>query len=251
MNKLPIAVALSAIDPLDLYRVGDCPNKEMKTMGGKKFWNDLKCCENGWKLQQNKITRLCRILDENNVRKAWGNRFAMQEKLKRLTREDFLEVGDVIGIDRAGGVYEHYAVYIGEGRVIHYQGEGQDFKGAITIREAPFADFLKNNKQYFVLLFDTERKNVIKLHSGTEFISAEVLDNHIFTHKNFCLYTPEETVQRARERLGEEKYHLVVENCEHMAIWCKTGVSFSFQVLRVLDWMQILRYAHRHKTPFV
>ena len=251
MNKMPVVAAMAAIDPLDLYRVGDCPNKEMKTMGGKKFWNDLECCENGWKLQQNKITRLCRILDENNVRKAWGNKFAMQEKLKRLTREDFLEAGDIIGIDRKGGLYEHYAVYIGKGRVIQYQGEGQDFKGAITVKEASFSDFLKKNQHYFILLFDTERKNVIKLRARTEFASAEVLDNHIFQHKEFRLLSAEETIERARERIGEEKYHLVVGNCEHFAVWCKTGVSVSFQVLKVLDRMQILRQLYQRRKPFV
>ena len=251
MSRLPIAVTLSAIDPMDLYRVGDCPNKEMKTLGGKKFWNELEVCENGWKLQQNKFTRLCRILDENNVRKAWGNRFAMQEKLKRLTREEFLEAGDIIGIDRKGGLYEHFAVYIGNGRVIQYQGEGEDFKGAIRVKEAPFADFLKKEKHYFVLLFDTEKERVMKLRSGTEFVSAEVLDAHIFQHKNFCLHSPEETIARARERIGEEEYHLVVGNCEHLAVWCKTGVSVSFQVLKVLDRMQVLRYLHQQSKQFI
>lgn len=50
--------------------LGDCPNIEMKTMGGRKFWitNQEK---QGWKLQTNKITKLSRILDDNNRRKAW------------------------------------------------------------------------------------------------------------------------------------------------------------------------------------
>ena len=39
------------------------------------------------------------------------------------------------------------------------------------------------------------------------------------------------------ERLGEEKYNLVTNNCEHFAMWCKTGESVSGQV------KQIVRFA--------
>jgi len=46
-------------------------NIETSTMGGSVFWNTL-IESNGYKLQQNKITSLCRILDHNNHRKAWG-----------------------------------------------------------------------------------------------------------------------------------------------------------------------------------
>lgn len=46
----------------------------------------------------------------------------------------------------------------------------------------------------------------------------------------YHLYTPKETVQRAESRLGEKKYNIATNNCEHFAIWCKTGVSESTQV---------------------
>lgn len=79
--------------------LGDCPNIEMKTMGGRKFWITSQE-KQGWKLQTNKITKLSRILDDNNRRKAWGNPAAMAEKFKRLLRQEFLEPGDVIGVAR-------------------------------------------------------------------------------------------------------------------------------------------------------
>ena len=46
----------------------------------------------------------------------------------------------------------------------------------------------------------------------------------------YHLYSPEETVARARSRLGETSYNFFTNNCEHFAIWCKTGVSESLQV---------------------
>lgn len=226
----------NATNPEDLYLIGDCPNIEIKTLGGKKFWKNIEN-QNGLRLQQNIITGLCRILDENNVRKAWGNRFSMEEKLKRLTRAEFLEAGDIIGVDRIGGIYQHYAVYLGNSRVIHYQGERNDFSfsEAITIHESPLKDFLKEDKNYFVLLFDENKKNVIKLRSRTEFLEAEVLDRSIFNDSNFHLYSSEQTIERVKNLLGENKYNLLFRNCEHIAVWCKTNVSCSFQVNKVLN----------------
>lgn len=51
------------------------------------------------------------------------------------------------------------------------------------------------------------------------------------------LYSPEETVRRARSKLGESEYNLIFNNCEHFAIWCKTGVSKSEQVDEIIDFL--------------
>ena len=50
----------------------------------------------------------------------------------------------------------------------------------------------------------------------------------------FKIYSPEETVKRARSKIGERKFFLPGNNCEHFAIWCKTGVRQSYQVNLVL-----------------
>lgn len=47
------------------------PNLPTKTMGGKMFWDTLDK-RNGWKLQQNLFTGHFRILDQDDVRQAWG-----------------------------------------------------------------------------------------------------------------------------------------------------------------------------------
>jgi hypothetical protein len=38
------------------------------------------------------------------------------------------------------------------------------------------------------------------------------------------------TLQRALGRLGEQRYNLIFNNCEHFAHWCKTGRHRSAQV---------------------
>ena len=52
---------------------------------------------------------------------------------------------------------------------------------------------------------------------------------------SYHLYSGEETVRRARSKLGEGGYNLALNNCEHFAVWCKTGVKDSSQVNSVLD----------------
>jgi len=42
-------------------------------------------------------------------------------------------------------------------------------------------------------------------------------------------------VERAKSRLGERAYNLLLNNCEHFAIWCKTGKSESTQVQNFID----------------
>ena len=43
-------------------------------------------------------------------------------------------------------------------------------------------------------------------------------------------FTPEQIVARARSRLGEQRYHLINNNCEHFTRWCMTGQSRSLQI---------------------
>lgn len=61
------------------------PNIPFPTMGGKVFWNELAEC-NGWRLQKNMITSHCRILDPDNVRRAWGGDDAMMDLFERINK---------------------------------------------------------------------------------------------------------------------------------------------------------------------
>ena len=73
--KVAVSVTTALIGLFELVVesgvVDSLPNVPFKTMGGKVFWNDLQEY-NGWRLQKNMLTRHCRILDPNNIRRAWG-----------------------------------------------------------------------------------------------------------------------------------------------------------------------------------
>lgn len=59
------------------------PNLPLPTLGGKQFWTDH-LWRNGWRLQRNALTQHWRLLNESNVRQAWGSRAACEERLQLL-----------------------------------------------------------------------------------------------------------------------------------------------------------------------
>jgi len=110
--------------------------------------------------------------------------------------------------------------------MIHCVVEGGDFLGKIYIHEANFLEFLRKRRDYFYLHFDgrcpIKIYRVENLYSGGALPFANI--------NNYQIFSPEETVLRARKRIGEEEYNFVTKNCEHFALWCKTGVEESTQV---------------------
>lgn len=92
----------------------------------------------------------------------------------------------------------HHGIYVGNGNVVHY--------GA--------------------LMYDIIRKPVEEV---TLQCFAGGRPVFLITHAEACL-EPVDTVSRARSRLGERKYRLLTNNCEHFCEWALHGVARSFQV---------------------
>jgi len=53
-------------------------------------------------------------------------------------------------------------------------------------------------------------------------------------------------VERARARLGEDRYGIWSNNCEHFVEWCLHGTARSAQVERWLRW---LRWSPARQQP--
>lgn len=182
---------------------------------------------------------------------------------------DKLEPGDVIFVQRTASdllnkeskignkvnLYRHFAVYVGDGKVIHYAPKaGKDFKKGehATIHEAPFSEFIGNESNFYIMDFPEkygEPQNIkvvggsFALHASTTNVSmgASLLAIGIkeivklTRSHNYFLYSPKETIKRAYSRAGEAKYNLASNNCEHFAVWCKTGLKQSRQVDNVIN----------------
>lgn len=112
------------------------------------------------------------------------------------------------------GVYQHHGIDVGDGSVIHYR------KPSEIIEQTSFDTFSKGNTVY-----------VREYPQG------------------FC-FIPEVVVKRAFSRLGENKYNLLFNNCEHFATWCKTGVSESQQVIPAIKKLDTFNLLEPLKNAF-
>src|SRR4051812_28762840 len=87
--------------------------------------------------------------------------------------------------------YSHHGVYIGNGRVVHYAGFSHPFHSG-PIEETSLEAFARDYG------FSVEP------HAAPA----------------FC---PEEIVRRAKTRIGENRYAVFFNNCEHFSHWCVCG----------------------------
>jgi hypothetical protein len=93
--------------------------------------------------------------------------------------------------------YTHHGIYLGGGRVVHYAGRIKYPHG--LIEEISLAEFSEGRA-----------------------IQVQKLDSGRFNRH--------EVVRRARSRMGESRYDLLRNNCEHFCNWCWLGENRSFQV---------------------
>jgi len=97
--------------------------------------------------------------------------------------------------------YVHHGIYAGDGRVIHYAGFHRAFRRG-PVQETSLAEFARGRAVQAIAS------------SAAQFAGIEV-------------------VARARTRLGENRYRVWTNNCEHFVHWCLSGTSRSTQVERL------------------
>lgn len=160
-------------------------------------------------------------------------------------------MGDIIYVDR--GAYKHYGIYAGEGNVIHYTKNGtNDYRNG-EIRETPLEMFAQKDVLYRIPFPDTtdaavpQQKTdlaetaIAEGSAESAEPTPEEMEFFELLHKAWGqamlprgkmpkIYSPQETVARARSKIGTKGYHLMFSNCEHFAIWCKTGIFESTQM---------------------
>lgn len=95
--------------------------------------------------------------------------------------------------------YTHHAVDVGDGFVVHY-GRGLHDKSNARVEKVRLEVFTRGK--------------------------PTTLGSHP------ARFSPDQIVQRALERLGENEYDLLENNCEHFVNWCRLGVAKSAQVQR-------------------
>ena len=96
--------------------------------------------------------------------------------------------------------YVHHGIYAGDGRVIHYAGFHRAFRRG-PVQETTLEQFARG---------------------GAVLAAANAM----------ARFRGVEAVTRARSRLGEDRYRVWTNNCEHFVHWCLSGIPRSTQVER-------------------
>ncbi len=156
-----------------------------------------------------------------------------------------IEYGDVIFVERDLG-YRHFGVYSGNKKVIHYVKDSSESPFDGIIDETSLSRFLDGDRNCYVCNFD---KNGRRVSENRAIVPSSVVPGNFSVFDMFKiakgiydlivseegkLYSPEETVERARSKIGCGGYDPVFNNCEHFAIWCKTGIEKSEQIEEVI-----------------
>jgi hypothetical protein len=108
---------------------------------------------------------------------------------------------------------------------------------------------LDEDSSKFKIVEETIR-NLCKYQRGCR---VNNLDKEAATKKGLEPLEPDAIVERARDRLRKkliENYHLLTQNCEHFATWCRYGEEFSCQVnLFILKpFIYVSRWRARRQT---
>lgn len=85
------------------------PNLPVRTLGGTQFWGDELVLRD-WRIQRNVVTGHYRLLDERNVRRAWGTREACMTKFDEIRRAQAIEPhrGNVVVLVHGLGRSRHF-----------------------------------------------------------------------------------------------------------------------------------------------
>ena len=106
-----------------------------------------------------------------------------------------MAAADHLQVPRRHGLFMHHGIDLGDGTVAHYL-EGKE------ILRSPLDEFSRG--EAFSVVAHPQADSVGR------------------------------TLRRALSRIGEQQYNLLFNNCEHFAVWCKTGRHRSAQVEQAL-----------------
>lgn len=122
---------------------------------------------------------------------------------RRLADSEDPPLGAHLITPRLGFV--HHGVYVGGGKVMHC--------GAVS-------RMLPRGPVEEVSLWEFSRGRPVSVRGGEP-----------------VRFTAHEVIARARSRIGENRYRLFTNNCEHFCEWCLRGRCRSYQVERLIGWI--------------
>ncbi len=144
---------------------------------------------------------------------AYGDDSKHRVGLFHSVTEDDLQPGDHVYAYRSVGLYSHHGIYTGEEEeeLIHFSGE-QNSKRCARIRADTVEEFLQGSTLRLVAYDVGGGAKVFKRSGSVHTMKSRPAEEVVATAKHYL-----------QKPLEWKEYHLLFNNCEDFAVYCKTG----------------------------
>ena len=148
--------------------------------------------------------------------------------------------GDVLCV--RNGLSNRYGIWTGEVVILY----GKSSVGTKEVHRRSLKDFLQEAESCSVCVFPKKDGHMKKYQLPSP-VSSIVMPQHNIWRlleqaekaRRYKRYTHEETADRAEQSLGKTGY----ASSEHFAVWCKTGISESQELVALQDfWDKVILY---------
>ncbi len=161
-------------------------------------------------------------------------------KVRRSKRPREVSYGDVVCVE--GGLLKRYGIWTGENFILY----GEDSRGKNIVHEETFRGFLGGAEHFAICEFSEKYGRPTEWEQPSPISSVVMPQDKLWRMleqgqkaRKYRRYSPQETVHRARSKLGQGGYL----TSEHFAIWCKTGIAESHELASVRDfWDRMIVY---------
>ncbi|XP_039064599.1 lecithin retinol acyltransferase-like [Hibiscus syriacus] len=142
------------------------------------------------------------------------------------------EAGDHIYCRRQGGLYDHHGIYVGDDMVVHLQGKGKKLGAPSECNKCGNKRFINGEIAKVCIDCFLQGETVEIYEYGVPLFI--VTTRKLGTCSSVPSKPPHEVIEAAVYYLekGFAPYDLISNNCEHFAVYCKTGRAISLQVVR-------------------
>ncbi len=148
--------------------------------------------------------------------------------------------------------YYHHGIDVGDGTVIHLTGRRK--KDAKVIQTS-LDEFLNGGEKEvieYVRFIDAliNYKSEMRSAHGREHWLMPLLDEGRIEEIRKRIADIHGAVSEARKYLNKKGYDLFASNCEHFAVFCKTGLAVSFQSIEHQKLFERISSVSEPRSPF-
>lgn len=157
---------------------------------------------------------------------------------KKKSKPRSVQFGDVVCVHDEP--LKRYGIWTGENFIQYAKNE----RGKRIVHEISFRNFLWGVDSFAICEFPKKHGHPTEWDQPIIVSSSVVMPEEKWWRmmeqgwkaRRYKLYTPEETVARAKSKLGMTNYI----TSEHFAMWCKTGIAESHQLERLREWWDMV-----------